>query len=75
MIDFLSRNHNTIDVIVSQTLDVFQAVAVAQNVAGDIQDMIGFIIGHMASQQFQWIIEALDQTGLAGQKAMHPIPP
>ena len=44
------------------------AVAVAQGVIGDIQDMIGFVIGEMNLEHMEALVDAIDETDLLGEQ-------
>ena len=63
-----------IDLVVAKRLQVLQALAVAQNVVGDVQHVIRFVIRQMDLQQMHVGIDGVDQPHLAGQQ-MHRADP
>ena len=56
-----------VDVIAAQ-FDVLDTVAVAQGVIGDIQDMIGFVIGEMNLEQMEALVDAIDEPDFLGEQ-------
>src|SRR5262249_28073998 len=55
------------DGIVAAQLDVLQTGALTEGVVGDIEDMIGLVIGQVDLEQVQAPVEGVDQAELAGQ--------
>jgi len=56
-----------VDVLAAQ-FDVLQTVAVAQSVIGDIEYMIGFVIGEMNLEQVQFAIDGVDESNASSQQ-------
>ena len=57
-----------IDLVVAPQLDVFEASAAGEDVEGDVQDMVGFVIGEMALEEMEVGVDVGDQAGRACQQ-------
>ena len=55
-----------IDIVASQ-FDVLQAIAVAQGVEGEVEDMIGFVIGQTDLENAEALVDGVDEADVAGQ--------
>ena len=55
------------DVVVAAQFDVLQAIAVAQGVVGEVEDMIGFGIRQVDFEQVQLLIDGFNQPDVLGQ--------
>ncbi len=56
--------------VVAAQFDVLQTDAVAQGVVGEVEHVIGFVIGQVQLEQMQTLIDRLDQT-VASRQQMH----
>ena len=56
-----------VDVVAAQ-FDVLNAVAVAEGVIGDIQYMIGFVIGEVNLEQMKALVDEVDQPDFLGEQ-------
>ena len=68
-----------IDLVVASQLEVFDLATAGQDVEGNVQDMIGFMVGKVAFEEMKLLIDVLDQSGSAsdqqhGADATHPQP-
>ena len=57
-----------IDGIVAAQLDVFEAAAAGEDVEGDVQDMVGFVIGEVALEEMELEVDGGDQAGAPCQQ-------
>ena len=57
-----------IDVVVAPQLDVLEPAAAGEDVEGDVQDMVGFVIGEMALEEMEVGVDGGDQAGAARQQ-------
>ena len=57
-----------IDLVVAAQFDVFEAAAAGEDVEGDVQDVVGFVIGEMALEQMEVGVDGGDQAGAACQQ-------
>jgi hypothetical protein len=55
------------DVIASQ-LDVIEAGTVAQRVVGDVEDVVGFVVGEVELEQVEPLVDSLREAELADQQ-------
>ena len=56
------------DLVVAAQFEVLQAGAVAQGVVGEVEDVVGLVIGQMDLEQVQAVVDGVDQAELAGQE-------
>src|SRR5262249_43194567 len=52
-----------IDRVVAEPLEVFDPAATGEDVEGDVQDMVGFVIGEMAFEEMEIVVDGGDQAG------------
>ena len=50
-----------INLIVASQFDVFDSLSAGQDVEGDVQDMVGFVIGQMSLQDVEVVVDVADQ--------------
>ena len=51
--------------VVAQQLDVFKSLSTTQNVVGEIEHVIALVVGQVALEQVEVVIDTADQTALA----------
>ena len=56
-----------ISLVVSEPLQMLELGAAGQDVQGDVQDMIGLVVGEMAFEQMQFVVDVSNQSGPACQ--------
>ena len=56
------------DFVVAAQFDVLQAGAVAQGVVGEVEDVIGLVVGQVELEQVQAVVDGVDEAELAGQE-------
>ena len=54
-----------VDRIVAAQLDVLEALSAGEDVEGDVQDVVGFVIGQVAFEEVEVVVEVADQADLA----------
>ena len=57
-----------IDLVVAAQLDVLEMSAAGEDVEGDVQDMVGFVIGEMALEEMELGVDGGDQAGAPCQQ-------
>ena len=57
-----------IDGVVAEPLDVFEPTAAGEDVEGDVQDAVGFVVGEMALEPVEMVIDEGDQPDPARQQ-------
>ena len=55
------------DLVVAAQFDVLEAGAVAQGVVGDVEDVVGLVVGQVELEQVQALVDGVDEAELAGQ--------
>ena len=66
--DTLGAQGIEIDLIVASQFEVFDSFASGEDVEGDVQDMVGFVIGQMPLEQNKVGVDVFDQSGVASQQ-------
>ena len=57
-----------IDLVVAPQLEVFDPFAAGQDIVGDVQDMVGFVIRQMPFEEMEIAVDIADQPGPASQQ-------
>ena len=57
-----------IDLVVATQFEVFDSFAAGEDVEGDVQDMVGFVIGKMPFEEMEVVVDVADQADPAGQQ-------
>ena len=57
-----------IDLVVAPQFEMFDAFAAGEDVEGDVQDMVGFVIGQMPLEENKLGVDLVDQPGVASQQ-------
>ena len=57
-----------VNLVVASELEVFDAFAAGEEVEGDVQDVVGFVIGEMPLEEVEVVVDVADQAGSAGQQ-------
>ncbi len=57
-----------IDFILATQFEVLQTGAVAQGVVGQVEDMIGLVVGQMDFEQVQVVVDGVDEADASGQQ-------
>ena len=70
--DPLRTQRVEIGFVVAFQLKIFQTPPVTQRVVGDVEHVIGFVIGEMEMQQFDVSIDRLDQPALPSERMHQP---
>ena len=55
------------DFVVAAQFEVLQAGAVAQGVVGEVEDVVGLVVGQVDLEQVQAVVDGVDEAELAGQ--------
>ena len=66
--DALGAQSVEIDLVVAPQLEMLDFLAAGQDVVGDVQDMVGFVIGQVPLEEREIAVDIADQPGLAGQE-------
>src|SRR5208337_3202525 len=66
--DTLGAQSVEIDLIVAPQFEMFDPFASSEDVEGDVQDMVGFVIGQMPLEQNEVGVDVFDQPGVASQQ-------
>ena len=66
--DALGAQGVEIDLVVASQFEVLDAVAAGQDVEGDVEDVVGFVIGEMALEEMEVAVDVADQADPAGQQ-------
>ena len=66
--DALGAQGVEIDLVVASQFEVFEPVAAREDVEGDVQDMVGFVIGEMPLEEMEVMVDVVDQAGPASQQ-------
>ena len=64
-----------VNLVVASEFEVFDAFAAGEDVEGDVQDMVGFVIGEMPLEDMEVVVDVADQADPARQQGMAPMPP
>ena len=56
-----------VDIVAAQ-FDVLEAIAVAKSVVGEIEDMIGFVVGHVNLEEMEFAIDGVDKADALGEE-------
>jgi hypothetical protein len=56
-----------IDLVVAPKFKVFHSLTAGNNVKGNVQDMVGFVIGQMPFEKVEILIDTVDQANLLSQ--------
>jgi hypothetical protein len=57
-----------INLVVAPQFEMLDFLAAGQDVVGDIQDMVGFVIGQMPLEEMEIAVDIADQPGPASQQ-------
>jgi hypothetical protein len=57
-----------VDFILTPQFEILQASAVAQGVVGQVEDVIGFVVGQMDLEQVQLIVDGIDEADPSRQQ-------
>ena len=57
-----------IDLVVAEQLEVLDAPAAGEDVEGDVQDVVGLVIGEVPLEQVEAVVDGGDQPGAAGDQ-------
>ena len=64
-----------IGLVVAEQFQMFQARAAGQQVVGDVQHVVGLVVGQMDLQQAEAAVDGLGEPELPHQQCMAPMPP
>ena len=59
--DALGAQGVEIDLVVAPQFEVFDPLAAGEDVEGDVQDMVGFVIGQMPLEEMEIVVDVVDQ--------------
>ena len=59
--DALGPQRIEVDLVVAAQFEVFDAAAAGEEIEGDVQDMVGFVVGQMALEQVKVAVDILDE--------------
>jgi hypothetical protein len=57
-----------IDLVVAPQFKVFDPLATSEDVEGDVQDMVGFVVGQMTFEKAEVLVDIVDQADLLSQQ-------
>jgi hypothetical protein len=57
-----------VNLVVASEFEVFDAFAAGEDIEGDVQDMVGFVIGEMPLEDMEVVVDVADQTSPARQE-------
>ena len=57
-----------VNLVVASEFEVFDAFAAGEDVEGDVQDMVGFVIGEMPLEDMEVVVDVADQADPARQQ-------
>ena len=57
-----------VNLVVASEFDVLEALAAGEDVEGDVQDMVGFVIGTMPLEDMEVVVDVADQADPARQQ-------
>ena len=57
-----------VDFILAPQFEVLQTSAIAQRVIGEVENMIGFVVGHMKDEQVQVLVDRIDEADALGEQ-------
>ena len=66
--DALGAQGVEIDLVVAPQFEVLDPLAAGQEVVGDVQHVVGFVVGQMPLEQVEVVVDVADQPGPAGQQ-------
>ena len=66
--DALGSQRVEVDLVVAPQFEVLDAQAPGEDVEGDVQDMVGFVVGEMPLEQVKLAVDLLDELDLLSQK-------
>src|SRR5262249_53748146 len=61
-----------INLVVAEPLEVFEPATAGADVEGEVQDMVGFVVGEMDLQELDVVVDGGDQAGPLGQQEHGP---
>ena len=61
-----------VDLVVAPQLEVLDAQATGEDIEGDVQDVVGFVVGEMPLEQVELAVDLLDESDLLGQEEEGP---
>jgi hypothetical protein len=61
-----------VDLVVAPQFEVLDAQAPGEDIEGDVQDVVGFVIGQMPLEQVQLVVDLLDEPDLLSQEEEGP---
>ena len=61
-----------VDLVVAPQFEVFDALAAGEDIEGDVQDMVGFVVGQMPLEQVKIAVDILDESDLLSQEEEGP---
>jgi hypothetical protein len=70
--DPLGPERIEVDLIVAAQLEMFDAAAAGEEIEGDVEDMVGFVIGQMALEQVEVAVDILDEFDPLSQQEEGP---
>ena len=53
-----------VDLVLAPPLDVFEASAACEEIEGDVQDVVGFVVRQMAFEQMEIAVDVLEEFDL-----------
>ena len=66
--DALGAQGVEIDLVVASQFEVLDPLAAGEDVEGDVQDVVGFVVGQMPLEEVEVVIDVADQSGPARQQ-------
>ena len=66
--DSLGSQRIEVDLIVAPQFEVFDVLAASEDVEGDVQDMVGFVVGLMPFEHLKVAVDILDEVDFLSQE-------
>ena len=66
--DALGAEGVEVDLVVAAQLEVLEAAAAGEDVEGDVQDVVGLVIGEVPLEEVEVVVDVGDQAGPLGQQ-------
>ena len=57
-----------VDLVIAPQLEVLEVPAAGEEIEGDVQDMVGFVVGQMPLEEVEVAVDVLDELDLLGQE-------
>src|SRR6202044_991078 len=70
--DAIGPERIEVDLVVAAQLEMFHATAAGEEIQGDVQDMVGFVVGQMALEQVEIAVDILDELDPLSQQEEGP---